>query len=141
MNVEVNYVAVLAAGIVSMGAGFLWYSNALFGKPWTKLMGYTKESLEKAQKTMGKMYALSFALALLTAYVLSHVMTFAGAYMGTEAVMTGLTSAFWMWVGFVAPVQATDVIFGGKTWKLFWINTGYQLVSLLAMGLTLGFMG
>jgi hypothetical protein len=139
--VEINYLSVLVAAVVSMAIGFAWYSEALFGKPWTKLMGYTKESIEKAQKGMGKMYALSFFLALLTAYVLSHVMTFSENFFGYPLVQTGLTSGFWMWLGFVAPVQATDVIFGGKSWKLFWINTGYQLVSLIGMGLTLGLMG
>ena len=138
--IEVNYIAVLLAAVVSMAIGFAWYSTALFGKPWMKLMGYTEKSMKESSKGMEKMYALSFVLALLTAYVLSHVMTFSENFFGYSAVQTGLTSGFWMWVGFVAPVQASDVIFGGKKWKLFWINTGFQLVSLLGMGLTLGLM-
>lgn len=138
--IEVDYLAVLVAAIVSMAIGFAWYSPALFGKPWMKLMGYTEESIKKAQKGMGPMYALSFVLALVTAYVLFHVMAMSEAFFGEPPVTTGLMTAFWSWVGFVAPVQATDVIFGGKKWKLFWINTGYQLSALLAMGLTLGLM-
>ncbi len=140
MNVEVNYLAVLVASVVSMGVGFVWYT-VLFGKPWMKLMGYSKESMAKARKGMGKTYSISFVLTLLMAYVLYHVMVFSDNYFGYPWLMTGLTSAFWMWLGFVAPVQATDVLFGGKSWKLFWINTGYQLASLLAMGLTMGLTG
>lgn len=139
MNVEVNYLAVLVAGIVSMVVGFVWYT-VLFSKPWIKEMGYTKESMEKARAKMGKMYVLSFVLSLLMAYVLFHIMTFSGSFYHYPKVMTGLTSAFWIWLGFVMPVQATDVIFGGKPWKLFWINTGYQLASLLGMGVTIGLM-
>ncbi len=138
--VEVNYIAVLISAVVAMAIGFFWYSEAFLGKPWMKLMGYTKESMEKAAKGMGPMYALSFVGALVMAYVLTHVMTFSRAFMGTEPVMTGLTSGFWMWLGFIAPVQMTDVIFGGKKWNLFYINTGYQLVSVLGMGFVLGLM-
>ena len=140
MNVEVNYLAVLVAGVVSMGVGFFWYSPTLFGKPWMKLMGFTKETMAGAKKEMGKMYALSFVATLVMAYVLVHVMTFSENFYHYSSVQTGLTSAFWVWLGFVAPVQMTDVLFGGKKWNLFFINTGYQLASLLAMGVTLGLL-
>ncbi|HSA84058.1 MAG TPA: DUF1761 domain-containing protein [Patescibacteria group bacterium] len=136
--IEVNYLGVLFAAIVSMGVGFLWYGPILFAKPWMKLMGYTAESLKKEQAQMGKTYAISFLLALVTAYVLSHVMSLSAYFYQTDAVMTGLTSAFWMWLGFVMPVQATEVMFGGKKFALFAINTGYQFFSLLVMGLVLG---
>ena len=136
--IEVNYVAVLIAAIVSIVVGFVWYT-VLFGKQWTKLMGFTKESMEQAKKGMGKTYSISFVLGLVTAYVLFHVMAMSEAYFGNPPVTTGLMTAFWSWLGFVMPVQATDVLFGGKkSWKLFWINTGYQLASLLAMGVAIG---
>lgn len=141
MNVDVNYLAVLAAGVVNMVIGFLWYSPVLFAKPWMKEMGYTKQSMQADQKKMGPLYGLSFLAALVMAYVLTHVITFSMSYMGTEAVMTGLTTGFWMWLGFVGPVQMTDVIFGKKSWNLYFINTGYQLASLLAMGFVIGLMG
>ncbi len=139
MNIEVNYVTVLVAAIVSMAIGFVWYT-VLFGKPWMKLMGYTKASMEEARKGMGKTYAINFVLTLVTAYVLFHVIVMSEAYFGNPMVTTGLMTAFWSWLGFIMPVQATDALFGGKPWKLFWINTGYQLVSLLGIGLTIGLM-
>lgn len=140
MNVEVNYLAVLIAGVASMAVGFLWYGPMLLGKPWMKLMGYTKESMEKTKKGMGKTYAMSTVFTLISAYVLWHVMTFSKSFYGYSPMMTGLSSAFWMWFGFMMPVQATEVLFGGKKWKLFGINTGYQLVSLLVMGVVMGMM-
>ena len=141
MDVPVNYLAVLIAGVASMVIGFLWYSPSLFGKPWMKLMGHTVESMKSAQKKMGMLYGLSFVLSLVTAYVLTHVMVFGQSYLGYTPLMGGLSSAFWMWLGFVMPVQATDAIFGGKKWALVGINTGYQLAALLAMGFVIGLMG
>mgnify|MGYP003394409019 FL=1 len=140
MTVDVNYLAVLIAAIVSMVLGFLWYSPMVVGKQWMKLKGYTAESLKKEQKEMSKFYALSFVLALVTAYVLTHVMAMAMNFFNYTPLSTGLTSAFWMWLGFVMPVQASAQIFGEKKWGLLVIDSGYQLLSLLGMGAVLGLL-
>ncbi len=135
--IEVNYVAILLAAIAAMAVGFLWYSPYLLGKPWMKERGLTPEKLKGAQKEMGMMYGISFVLALVSAYVLSHVISMSLAYFNYPALTTGLTSAFWMWLGFIMPVQATATIFGNKNWKLFGIDTGHQLVAILVMGVVL----
>jgi ABC-type multidrug transport system permease subunit len=140
MEVQVNYVAVLFAVVASMVVGFAWYSPVLFGKQWMKLMGLTKENMESAKKEMGKMYGISFVITIVTAFVLTHVMAMSENFFHYPRLQTGLISAFWMWLGFVMPVQVTDVLFGGRKWNLFAINTGYQLASLLAMGAVLGMM-
>jgi hypothetical protein len=137
VNVEVNILTIIIAAVVAMAVGFLWYSPMLFGKQWMMLMGYTAESMEKAKKSMGKMYAISFVLSLVTAYVLSHVMTLSENFFNYGMLETGVMTAFWMWLGFVMPVQATDALFGGKRKKLVAINTGYQLASLVVMGIVL----
>ena len=138
--IEVNYIAILIAAIVSMALGFLWYSPMVLGKPWMKLKGYTQESLKKEQKEMTKYYALSFLLAFVTAYILSHVIALSLNFYGFSRVSTGVTTAFWMWLGFIMPVQLTASIFGDKKWDLFGIDTGYQLVSVLAMGIVIGLL-
>lgn len=129
-EVTINYLAVLVAAIASMVIGFVWYSPILFAKQWMKLMGYTKASLDKQKNEMNKTYAISSVAALVTAYVLAHIIQYAGA----SDVMGGMMTAFWVWLGFVAPVQLTDVLFGGKKYELFGINTGYQLACLLVAG-------
>lgn len=140
MKVEVNYLAVLLAGIATMVVGFVWYGPLLFSKAWMKEMGKTMDDMKAGQSQMAKTYGLSFLLSLLTAYILTHVIVFSLNFYHYSLLQTGLTSAFWMWLGFVMPVQATEVLYGGKSFKLFAINTGYQLASLLAMGLVLGLM-
>lgn len=141
MNVEVNYLAVLLAAVASMALGFAWYSPYVLGKQWTRERGISAENLKKAQKEMGKLYALSFVVALITAYVLSHVMSLSENFFHYPMLSTGLITAFWMWLGFVMPVQITATIFSDKkNWKLFGIDTGYQLVSLLAMGAVIGLL-
>lgn len=141
MEIEVNFLAVFLAAAGSMGVGFLWYSPLILGKPWMKLMGYTEKSLKEAQKKMGPLYGVSFIAALVTAFVLSHVSTMSAAYFGYPFASAAFSSAFWMWLGFVAPVQLTDVIFGSKSFKLFAINTGYQLAALVSMAAIIGYLG
>lgn len=136
--VDINYIGVLLAAVVAMALGFLWYSPMVLGKPWMKGKGFTKEKLEKAKKEMGKWYAVSFVASLITAYVLAHVMALSANFFNYPMLQTGLTSAFWMWLGFVMTVQLTGTIFGDKNFKLFAIDTGYQLVALLGMGVVLG---
>lgn len=126
---NVNFIAILAAAVSSMVLGFLWY-GPLFGKPWMKLSGITPQ-----KKGMSQTYALSFVGAIVMAYVLSNFIGFSGATDYTSAGMIG----FWAWLGFVGPVQMTDVLFGGKSWNLYFINTGYQLVSLIIMGMVLSY--
>lgn len=135
--VPINYFGVLLAAVVSMILGFLWYGPMVLGKPWMKEKGFTVESMKKAQKEMGKLYGLSFVVSLITAYVLAHVMFLSQNYFNYQAIQTGLTTGFWVWLGFMMPVQLTATIFGSKNWKLFGIDTGYQLISILGMGLVL----
>ncbi len=139
MDIQVNYLAVFLAAVVTMVIGFAWYGPMLFGKPWMKLMGYTGKPSKKDMEGMNMMYGISFVLAMLTAYILSHVMTMSENMFHYSRISTGLSSAFWMWLGFIMPTQATTTIFSKeKSWGLFFINTTYQLATLLAMGLVLG---
>lgn len=46
-------------------------------------------------------------------------------------------AGFWNWLGFVAPVTLGAVLWEGKHWKLWFLNNGYYLVTLLLMGAVL----
>lgn len=140
MNIEVNYLAVLIAAAASMVVGFLWYGPYLLGNMWMKEKGLSKESMKESQKEMGKLYGLSFLFSLVTAYVLSHVMSLSEFFFGYPIIQTGITTAIWMWLGFVLPVQVTATIFGTKNWKLLGIDTGYQLAALLVMAVVIAML-
>ena len=141
MEIPVNYLAVLLAAIASMALGFFWYSKSLFGAKWAALKGYTDETLKAEQAKMGKYYVVSFVLAILTAYILTHMIFFSHYFFQYPRVQVGLSTAFFAWLGLVMPTQATAAIFGEKKWLLFVIDTGYQLTSLIAMGIVIGLLG
>ncbi|TSC86928.1 MAG: hypothetical protein G01um10148_33 [Parcubacteria group bacterium Gr01-1014_8] len=138
MEVSVNYLSVIVAAVSSMVLGFLWFGPIL-GKQWIASMGWTEAEIsagrEKMKKEGWKTYLIQAIGALVMAYVLSHVLVFATSYMQTSGLMAGLTSGFWMWLGFVAPVTVGVVLWDGKPWKLWFIQSGYYLVSLIVMGI------
>lgn len=134
---HLNFPAVLAAAISTMLVGLLWYSPALFAKPWMKEMGYDpndKARTEEMRNSAWPAYLGSLLASLISAFVLAlflHWMRADGAHIG---VMTG----FHVWLGFVATVQFTAALFARQSMKLLAINTGYQLVCYVVMGAILG---
>src|SRR5690554_6789952 len=130
---EVNLVAVLLAAVASIVIGFIWY-GPLFGKMWASMMGWSAKDMEKKKAEGGmKMqmnYLLMFVGSLVMSYVLSHVLTFASAYMNVSGVSAGVSSGFWMWLGFIAPVTLGSVLWEGKSWNLWLLNNGYYVVTL-----------
>jgi hypothetical protein len=132
--VDVNYLAIILAAISSMVWGSLWY-GPFFGKPWMKLMGINPKKMNVEPSEMGKLYGIQFLGSLIMAFVLSHALVFAKAYLGTSGLSAGLQTGFWNWIGFVAPVTLTTVLWEGKSWKLWLINNGYYLVMLSTMAI------
>lgn len=127
MNVEVNYVAVLLAAVAAMVIGYFWYSPTLFADTWVKSMGKKMSDLKATN--MNQAMALMFVGALIEAYVLKHMLSYAGAH----DIMGAATGAFWIWLGFVAPLGLSGVLFEGKTWNWYYITVGCHLVTLLVM--------
>lgn len=134
--VPINYLAVIVAAIASMVVGSLWY-GPLFGKQWMKLMGVTKESMAGAKVNMNKLYAIQALASLVMAFVLSHALVFASAYLHEEGLSAGFQTGFWNWIGFVAPVTLGSVLWEQKSWKLWMLNNAHYLVSLCIMGVIL----
>lgn len=131
---EVNYWAVLVAGLAVMFIGSIWYTPAMFGNAWMKLSGISMGDLEKMKKqSMAASYIMAFVGTLIMAYVLAHFNDLSGA----NTVSEGLQVAFWVWLGFVATNHIGMVLWEQKPWQLFFIHTGHSLVSLLVAGMIL----
>lgn len=125
-SVDINYWAVLVATIVNMVVGSIWYSKALFGKEWAKLVGKKFEDMQGA----GPSYAITTVAAFIQAWVLAHFIVYAGSNTFWEGVVT----AFWLWLAFTAVVLATNIVFEGRPWRLWQINANYFLLVLVING-------
>jgi surface polysaccharide O-acyltransferase-like enzyme len=133
----VNLLAVLASAVATMVLGFLWYSPVLFANPWMKLMGYDpndKEKIAEMQKSAGPSYFMSLIASILAAFVLGKLIAVSGFSTAVDGLKIGLV----VWLGFVTTVQLTNALFSRQPFKLYMINTGYQLVCYAVMGAILG---
>jgi hypothetical protein len=88
-------------------------------------MGYDpddKAKVQEMQKSAGPSYGISFVASLVTAFVLAKIIDVTSV----TTVLYGMKVGFAVWLGFVATVQLTEVLFAKKPVKLYLINTGYQ---------------
>ncbi len=138
MNVEVNYLAVVAAMLSTMVVGAIWYAKPVFGKEWMKLVGMTDN---KASKGAGKAMATTLVVSLISAYVLAHVAFLSNQYFQNSFLMDSLTSAFWIWLGFVAARFITHDAFEQRPTKLTVLTISNEFVTFMVMGLVIGLIG
>ena len=134
MSVDVNWLALLAAVVVNMVVGFVWYSKALFAKDWSKLVGRKME--EMGDGTKG--YIITTVGAFLQAYILLHFVTYARTFYPTYTNLeVGLLTGVWAWLGFTFVPQLVNTVFANSRKKLLAINSGYFLVVFIINGVLL----
>ena len=51
-----------------------------------------------------------------------------------------LSAALFTWIGFFIPSQLSGVAWEGRSWTLFFIDSGYHLLSLLLMAFIFVYM-
>jgi hypothetical protein len=138
-SVDVKLIAVLAATGANMVLGLLWYAPPFLGKTWQKLVGLSDSDMKNADRTVPMIAML--VLAFVESYVLFHFITYTQYFYPTYTnIAAGLITALWVWVGFVVTVMGGNYMFAQRRKKLLAIDSGYQLVALLAAGLIIGLM-
>lgn len=129
---SVNYAAVLAAAIFRFALGWIWYSPAVFLRPWLSLTGQTVADMQKGP-SMGIIVAVMLVANFVMAFVLAHAVHYAGAVNAKQGAAVG----FFNWLGFIAVVMLESTLSEHRPFKLFTLNNGFQLLGLLIMGTTL----
>lgn len=127
LTLDVNWLAILVSMIANMVIGALWY-GPLLGKRWMKELGLTMEDVESGQ--MWRPYAIAILNSFLMAFVLAHVI----AWAGVTGIAGGLLLGLVMWVGFTGFTFAANHAFEQRSLQLWIINSGTYLVGLLVMG-------
>lgn len=125
---SINFLAVLAAAFSSFVLGGLWYSPALFLKPWNKAMGRTDADNGHPAKVFG----LSFIFALVAAIVFALLLGPSPAL--SEAWKAGLLVG----VGFVAMSFGINYQFANRPIIAWLIDGGYHTAQFVLYGLILG---
>ena len=130
---KINYPAVIVATLVHFILGGIWYS-LLFANKFIQLMGWTKAQLDEvANQSHAKEYLIAFLSSLVLVYILAHFVQYTKA----SSAISGLQTAFWLWLGFVVTTQLPTVIFEGRKPGLYLLNIGYQFVGCTLAGVIL----
>jgi hypothetical protein len=126
---HINLAAVLVAALSSFLLGGLWYSPLLFGKAWQQDAGDTREM---GQGHPARVFGLSFAFALLAAFVYAAVLPPATSWQ--QALLQGACTGF----GLVAASFGINYQFANRRARLWLIDGGYHTVQFTVYGLVIG---
>lgn len=123
---DVNLLAVIVAAIIKMILGAIWYSPKVFGEVWANsALGQGTAELKATPWHYGAEAVLSLLMALVIALFVN--------WLDLQTASQALTVAFFVWLGFIATTQLCGVIWGKVPVKVYLVNTGFVLLSLLIM--------
>lgn len=125
---QLNYLAVLAAGVVIFLLGGLWYSPVLFAKQWVALQGKTMDEMKASGGASPAMYIQVFLCGLITAWVLAIMIGILPVFSVTRALKLSVLC----WLGFTAVTSYGTALFSSKPKQLWLIDTAYNLVAFVA---------
>jgi hypothetical protein len=126
--------AMIGAVVSRMALGALWYSPMLFLKPWMRMTGITAEQMKQG---MGKKISFDVIGSILMAFAMLHAIRYAGV----TSVPWGMAVGFLNWLGFVAVATISTVTYERRPAGLFLLNNGYNLISLMIMGVIIALWG
>jgi len=140
-QLNINLVAILVAVVANFILGFLWYTP-LFGKAWAKEMGFDM-SVKPPASAMVKGMIFMVIGNFFLAYVFAHNIAAWSYVPGIDQMSVTvqiLNSAVFTWLGFYLPIDLSAVAWENRSWKLFFINTGYHFMMLLVAAVILTLM-
>ena len=133
--------SIILAAVAMFVLGFLWH-GPLFGKTWMRLANITPTGNEKLSD-MQKQMLLNFLADIVLAGVLYGAIKVAvTSTLATNGVMwiSGVIVAAFLWLGFVVAGSSPEVIWMGRSKKLWLFELSSSLVGLVAAGAILAGM-
>ena len=126
---EINYIAVLLAGISAFLLGGIWYSPIGFGKAWQQETGVNSDNVNP-----GKVFGGAFILSLVAAFVFA-------MFLGPDpSVQLGVGAGVAAGAGWVATSFGINYLFAQRSLRLFLIDGGYHTLQFTLYGLILSLL-
>ncbi len=126
---------ILAAALVPMLVGSVWYRPGVFGTTWMNLKHITPDMADSAARRAYSSTFLLLACGLACSLVLAYVLGALRVTLFSEAVLIACV----LWLGFTIPTSIGRIVWDHAPLKLYFIETGQWLVSLIIMSLVLVF--
>ena len=154
---EINFIALLLAGIVTLVTGFFWYNPKVFGSIWMRENNFTEEQLRTGN--MLKIFGFTYIFSLMITVVLMGLTIHQSGAVGMVGGPPMLESAKPSFAAFMAdygtayrtfkhgalhgfmaglffafPIVGINGLFERKSWKYIFIHAGYWILNLTLMG-------
>lgn len=158
---ELNFLILLAASLIPLVIGFVWYNPKVFGTAWMNATGMTEEKAKGAN--MPLIFGLTFLFSFMFAFILQTMVIHQFSVFSLMANEPGLNDAtseagkyfadFMSKYGnnfrsfkhgvlhgtitalfLILPVIGVNALFERKGFKYIAINVGYWMVSAALMG-------
>src|SRR5689334_2560512 len=108
-STHINFWAVIVAALAQMVVGFIWFSPALFFRPWLKANG-----METPPKPQAWIFALMLALTLISTTALAAIVR----RIGITNAFGGVLLALFLWTATLMPFIAGTTLATGKKFNL-----------------------
>nr|WP_294922495.1 DUF1761 domain-containing protein [uncultured Flavobacterium sp.] len=154
---EINFIALLIAALVTLVVGFIWYNPKVFGTIWMRENNLTPEQLKSGNmlKIFGLTYLFSLMISLTLMSLTIHQSGAVGMIGGPPLIDSAKPSftAFMTDYGmayrtfkhgalhgcmaglfFAFPMIGINALFERKSWKYILIHAGFWTVCLTFMG-------
>jgi len=154
---QINFIALFLAAIVTLVTGFIWYNPKVFGTIWMKENNLTQEELRKGN--MLKIFGLTYIFSLMiTMTLMSLTIHQSGAVgmvggpplidsakpsfaafmadygMAYRTFKHGALHGFMSGLFFAFPLIGINGLFERKSWKYIFIHAGFWTLTLTLMG-------
>lgn len=152
---EINFTALLAAALLTLLVGFVWYHPKVFGTIWMKESGTTQEKIKESNMLL--IFVVSFIYAFLISVILQYLTIHQFGALGMiggdtsiakqsyAAFITDYGLAFRTFKhgalhGFLSglflaiPIIGTNAIYERRSFKYTLITGGYWVVCFMIMG-------
>ena len=137
---SINWLAVVLCVVVNFIIGAIWFSEKGFFPIWWTAIGKSKSDNPgmTGANAMAITFGITIVATIVVAIFMSLMVTAMGKLMpGGATLVSGATTGFFLWLGFVAPTSIANRIFAGQL-KAWVLEAGYHLVNFIIIGAILG---
>ena len=158
---EINFLILLAATLIPLVVGFIWYHKKVFGAAWMNAAGVTEDSAKNAN--MGLIFGVTILFSFFIAFMLQAIVIHQFSVFGllsqqpdfqtegseSSVMLKRFQELYWgsyrtfkhgafhgtlTAIFFAIPILGINSLFERKGFKYIAINGGYWIISLALMG-------
>lgn len=127
---ELNWLAVVVAGLAYFVLGAIWYSNALMGRQYRAAIGIDSDDSGQPEPIPLLINLVGWIVAAAGLGLISYSI-------GADSVGDGLALGLVVWLAFIVTNRVVAAYYEGPNRPLMMVNGPYNLIGYLAMGVIL----